>query len=681
LYLKIYTNFSASNRYDLEMEDMLAPPPLSLSAPELNLPPPPEPIMRPAVSSTELLYERAMARFYQAVAFEESENMRKRSFSVEADRARKRSIDQPNQLDLPVAPRMRLNSLTETDRRSNLRRRLSGDYTPTKNTLFKQNSKETEEHHSEVEEKPVRREPEPIKEELLETTPSPPPKSREEDISDDYTDSTVSSMESMTQRMLEHEERHARFKDEHDEMDTYHPPRVTMSPPPPTYSAADSKHAAEVLTRKYQLPDPNFVPKPILKRPSVSREDVGSPTKPDKHGLLHFFDRSRKSKSPSPAPPSPQPVQTNIAPPLVRPETEAPKSPPPVEPPKENIETPAPKKTASNVKNKAIISREHSLEENHAMADFYAGIVQEVAVKRVIKRKVPLYMNPDEIKKAEEQLEKEESNENLQRNLSPVGRFRQPENRPSVVGRAPVLPPPPAPVVEKKEETKVSMFNYKEPKVVTEEEFMARLKSQGGGPAASVAKPVLAAVAPKEEEHPKPPTPVETPERGRKSGTAVRTAGQSATRNRSQSGVRTRNGSAVRAAPRDPSTEPPQPRPARTVSKTRMRSESKSPSTLKRRQLQPQQRPIAARPPAIERLAVEPDIRPVTPEELAVAADQKVKSTISYATDLSLFIAACYLYLFKDARLAIPILFLMVYRQIGEAIQEKMPAWMKRKKS
>jgi hypothetical protein len=56
----------AHDRYEFDIEDMLPPPPLSLSAPELNIGP--EPILRPAVSSTELLYERAMARFYQAVA-------------------------------------------------------------------------------------------------------------------------------------------------------------------------------------------------------------------------------------------------------------------------------------------------------------------------------------------------------------------------------------------------------------------------------------------------------------------------------------------------------------------------------------------------------------------------------------------------------------------------------------
>lgn len=60
-------------------DDSSIPPPLSLSAPELGgcepwLTPP----LRNAVSSTELLHEQAMARFYQAVAEEEAEKARER---------------------------------------------------------------------------------------------------------------------------------------------------------------------------------------------------------------------------------------------------------------------------------------------------------------------------------------------------------------------------------------------------------------------------------------------------------------------------------------------------------------------------------------------------------------------------------------------------------------------------
>lgn len=65
-------------------------PPLSLSVPDLhdyvaqqmNQP------LRRSASSTELLYEKAMQRFYQAVELDEAEMERKRSMSVEPNTKR-----------------------------------------------------------------------------------------------------------------------------------------------------------------------------------------------------------------------------------------------------------------------------------------------------------------------------------------------------------------------------------------------------------------------------------------------------------------------------------------------------------------------------------------------------------------------------------------------------------------
>lgn len=78
---------SSSRNQECNELEISIPPPMSLSAPELRggavyepLPP-----LRNAVSSTELLHERAMARFYQAVAEQEAEearNRKRRSFSL-----------------------------------------------------------------------------------------------------------------------------------------------------------------------------------------------------------------------------------------------------------------------------------------------------------------------------------------------------------------------------------------------------------------------------------------------------------------------------------------------------------------------------------------------------------------------------------------------------------------------
>ncbi|KAJ1524990.1 hypothetical protein ONE63_009841 [Megalurothrips usitatus] len=73
-------------------------PPMSLSAPELGAIDPDVPFMRNAVSSTELLHERAMARFYQEVAEEEAEKARRRRMSIErrVSLERRLSIERKN---------------------------------------------------------------------------------------------------------------------------------------------------------------------------------------------------------------------------------------------------------------------------------------------------------------------------------------------------------------------------------------------------------------------------------------------------------------------------------------------------------------------------------------------------------------------------------------------------------
>lgn len=60
--------------------------------------------------------------------------------------------------------------------------------------------------------------------------------------------------------------------------------------------------------------------------------------------------------------------------------------------------------------------------------------------------------------------------------------------------------------------------------------------------------------------------------------------------------------------------------------------------------------------------------RPLTPTE------RKVQTYCDFLMDLSLFLLACWLYLFKDERLSIPVMCLMIYRQAHEAFQKKVEA-------
>lgn len=66
-------------------------------------------------------------------------------------------------------------------------------------------------------------------------------------------------------------------------------------------------------------------------------------------------------------------------------------------------------------------------------------------------------------------------------------------------------------------------------------------------------------------------------------------------------------------------------------------------------------------------------------QELTEKADVVVKNSVEYITDLVLFFAACYLYIFSNELLVIPILIILVYRQLKDAIKERIPNWMKRK--
>lgn len=66
-----------------------------------------------------------------------------------------------------------------------------------------------------------------------------------------------------------------------------------------------------------------------------------------------------------------------------------------------------------------------------------------------------------------------------------------------------------------------------------------------------------------------------------------------------------------------------------------------------------------------------------TPDQLQVDAETKVRSTLSYTTDLAMFLLACWIYIFHDVRYVIPILILMVYRRIKDAVDHKLRKWKK----
>jgi hypothetical protein len=114
--------------------------------------------------------------------------------------------------------------------------------------------------------------------------------------------------------------------------------------------------------------------------------------------------------------------------------------------------------------------------------------------------------------------------------------------------------------------------------------------------------------------------------------------------------------------------------PIRQASKDR----SRVPSTERFSAKLPQQLPELARGFSSER--TQPD---ELPEELRPASTnldeqlqvnhKKWRSVFSYLADVAMFFVACWLYAFKDERLAIPVLALMVYRQLRQAVKRRLP--------
>ncbi|KAL6255448.1 hypothetical protein P5V15_013783 [Pogonomyrmex californicus] len=114
-----------------EDEDNLIPPPMSLSLPELfSAQHQVVEIMREAVSSTELLHERAMERFYRAVAAEEASEINKRKIQLE------------KQTELTLLD-------IESVQKSSLRRRLSNSGITTQNLIASWQAKKNRRRSSE----------------------------------------------------------------------------------------------------------------------------------------------------------------------------------------------------------------------------------------------------------------------------------------------------------------------------------------------------------------------------------------------------------------------------------------------------------------------------------------------------------------------------------------------------
>lgn len=644
------------------MEDYCSPPPpLSLSAPELNATMPEAPLMRYAASSTELLYERAMARFYKAVEIEQHETARRRSMSVDVE-ARRRSMSYDQDPKIVIQPNLRQEPTK--DNSSLLKRRFSDD-----NNLLNLKIKLPKKLDSLDDDQSIDDQNEETHRNTMQNEFNTPDMidnvsspiinlKKDENFEEDYTASTVSSDEGGYD--FEVDDVPTR-RSKHRGQDTYHPPRM-LSP----YRQPDNSEAVAVLTKPLvPLPDPNFKPKPILKRPASADGRRNAPSKLD--DSLVF---GRRSVSPSPLTLTQRQhrksVEIDVVPKIMfendtkdvkvetKKEEEKVVQPPPVEvkvepeieeiDPELEYKRELARQRSEEQAKKMLQLRQSSLEENRAIADFYGDIIRDVS-RPIVKPKVPIYMDPEALKKLQtdddDEEDKNDSGITSSNDVSPPSISSRPfspvkeiKNTTKAFSPPPIISAP-KPTVEII--NKMKPIELDETDNIDKEKLMNEIQTRGR------------AIVPKS------------------------VATSTIMKKRDQSHSRTRDSSVARQelAAKNPAESTILRRREKSLSRTRNRSESKSPSAMNRK--------IIINKVVHPKVALEvpvPPPRPLTPVEQQEEVDRKVKSSLTNITDVTILIFAAYLYFFKSALLALPILMLLIYRQISDKL-----TWFKRKKS
>ncbi|XP_017000815.2 muscle M-line assembly protein unc-89 [Drosophila takahashii] len=676
--------------FELDLEDAIQPPPISISAPDLafleftnlhtTFP------LRRSVSSTELLYERAMARFYEAVELEQASKSRKTSQD---------KLAAPVSHQTPANLRKRLGSISEAERlsferRSELRRQSADMVSISRKWDSRENVSDLTRIHTtgqlplepkkDLREQEEQEEPEELdveEEHLTESTADdsedmdldfdedvdveyPPKKQLQQqssnDLGSDYTESTASSEQDSIEKFKMELLARTRSPSPRD-LETYHPRTMgagTFTP----YRAPTPEQAAVVLNRPVPLPSPDFVPKPILKRssnehveqsvspsprntesemvvttsppvsslPTLTTSNPGSTLKMDlAKGIKSFFTRDKRSAT-----------EKN---------TEA----------NEEISNPLEKTNAAaiaaDLEAKRRVKEEEELrrqeeerlmqEEAHAAVDHYSDLVREVGSSH--RYHTPIYLDRDELKRAAAKAAAETDEEDV------LSHAEELKKRLATGGGDDMFLAPP--VVR---ERRLS---------ISEREQLVHVRDAASdlafhqSPEQETQK--------EEDEEPEYPTVlvVPPPKSKNKSESETESVMSEMVEARPDARGRTRLVKVKRVIRR------------RVPSSTRSRDAS----------LTRPGPPEIESPPQTSLILSAAD-RDLLQKAAALAilqseeqAHEKVRSALSYCTDLVLFLVACYVYLFKDARLVLPILGLIIYRQLGEAVRGYVPGWLRRR--
>ncbi|XP_034481374.1 muscle M-line assembly protein unc-89 [Drosophila innubila] len=678
--------------FELELEDAIQPPPISISAPDLafleftnlhtTFP------LRRSVSSTELLYERAMARFYEAVELEQASKYKVKT-------AQNEKVAPPvSAAPPPTTFRKRLGSMTEAERasferRSELRRQSADMVTMgrkwdsredinlgnTKNLsrttagfLLSQQERDSREEDDDEERT------ESTAEDSEDMGDMDEEQQQGYDLGSDYTESTASSDQDSIEKFKMELMARTRSPSPRD-LETYHPRNMgagTFTP----YRAPTPEQAAVVLTRPMPLPSPDFVPKPILKRSSNEHVEQ-SASQPSSPGPNNNQDSNGTSSNVAYSAPSFAPVQntSNLKLDLAKgiksffnrdkrtateKNTEA----------NEEISNPLEKTNAAAIaaelETKRRIKEEEELrrqeeerlmqEEAHAAVDHYSDLVRQVSSTH--KYHTPLYLDRDELKRAaaragadlNEDDDEGAAEEHQQRHA------RSPDQDDLL------LAPP--------------TVNRERRLSISEREQLVHVRDVASSHAmhkAAAKTPETPASDLAQQEEPEYPTVLVVPPpktKNKDPDAANESVMSEMVEARPDARGRTRLVKVKRVIKR------------RVPSSTRSRDASLSRPPPSGSSLVPLERSSqtalllsAADRELLEKAATLALLQSRSEEQ----AHEKVRSALSYSTDLVLFLVACYVYLFKDARLVLPILALMIYRQLGEALQGYMPSWLRRK--
>lgn len=698
----------SENHFDLDLHEAISAPPLSLSTPDLHdltqqdtFQP-----LRRSASSSELLYEKAMQRFYQAVELDEAETAKKsRSNSVEPKSMLKHmEYTRVNDADDMNTYEKTLNRTSNSEKmvHNQQDKKISANSVQRPNFDTKIDFKSMADKYKNDWEDEYDRD---LRREIIESQRKHSLSSHETTLprelyEDDYTESTASSrsisietdvsVESIEQfmnsvRSASSSTTNVRQLSTNDELETYHPKMKVRALSP--YRTPEPGQATVILNKPVPLPDPDYVPKPILKRPPIEKseklEKLEKIEKVEKVEKVEKQPENEKSNTkekeqpvPVPLTPKPEKEKKSFLQLFGKKTTSA-----------ENLKKSSQEAIAANnkkatddsksvqkapgksdEKEKVLRQRQNSIDENKVAIDHYSDLVKELGSYRTTKPKIPLYMNTEAMKEIEATAEMEDREWTAKRERDQLSSERNRSFSPTFgINQQHLDDPHELEALAKKmsaytesndlntstteapqknlveisvEQTKCISYavrQIKQPNVTSNNESTYQVN----------AKSLIESTKTTDSHD---------------NGKIVDTK-EMVTRVRSSS--RSRQPNNLRSQSKSPVSERKTSLTSTVLKVTRMPIENTS---------------IDIDLPSSHSPSISPEPRCKTPEQMQTDAETNIRSTFSYTTDLVLFLLACWLYVFRDARLSIPVLILIVYRRVQNTLETKLQKWTKRKR-